>query len=1340
MLKKRKMKVVTLVFILIISLILPTIMGYAVESETIEITQDTATLKQIQSSILNVTVKNDGSYGAVLRNPENPSQPRSIFYSIYNIGKTRSGTIQLKGDYEASFESLPLKDFSMEGKIIKVTKEKSGIARYTLRTSIVNATPEGSDMKLEMTMENLKATPQNMGLYLHWDTKVNGQDSSPFIGIENGWVNFYDGILVTAFFKDTPHVTNADAISFGPGRIRPRMTWEEHANVIGQKTSNGDGYANAWYDPIAVGAGESRTVSFIIGGANDQGAIISEDNMSSIASKNYSPGESISLTGKVEDPDAIGNIVDVMCSLGNNNPVKLGTLDTASGAKTYDYNYTLPSDLAPGLYPLKLWVRDHLFAESNVVSANINIPANQNPSISINNPSEDHYYNSGKITISGNASDADDDDMIISASIDGNTVTDIVYGGDGNWTLEWDIDALDISDATYTDILVSADDGNSGTGTDTYIGDLILDTIKPSGNISTDISSYTKGKVKLTLTVSDDGSGIRKVKRPDNQWVVRLLSGESQSDVVSGAVYEAVYSPIDQVEYTVSQNGEYAFFVEDFVGNQNKIALNISNIDKSIPTADFTLSTDDWTNETVTIHVYGVDNGQSGIKRIKRPNNTWVSGHEASYNVSENGTYNFVIENNVGNQNTISTSVTNIDKSTPTAKFTLSTENWTNEEITIHVDGVDNGQSGIKRIKLPNNTWVSGHEASYNVSENGTYNFVVENNVGNQNTISTSVTNIDKSIPTAKFTLSTENWTNEEVTIHVNGVDNGQSGIKRIKLPNNTWVSGDKASYNVSENGTYKFVVENNAGNQNMVSTSVTNIGKSTPAAKFTLSTENWTNEEVTIHVNGVDNGQSGIKRIKLPNNTWVSGDKASYNVSENGTYKFVVENNAGNQNTVSTSIKNIDKVAPSKPVIERAPDVNDYRGVYVIKITDGEDKSSGVKETQYRLSGATEKTWTKYENPIEITVIGKTTIEAKTIDQVGNESQIVTIDVNVIKKSSSSDGGSSSSLKDVDGDIEVDKTSKNPAPTINLSEDRDGKAPVSLKTVKEMKEANKTILVKNNGVKIGFKPNSIEATVIKEELEKELDKKLDYENVEVILGAEEVSSSEKEQIIRKANLGKSTGLFQVGGKVFDLTAKVVKEKNGTKTEEKINHFNEPVEVTVDLKGSNLTQKDIEKLTAVRYERDEKGNVKPIKLGGKYDSKAKTFTFYTDTFSLYSIVKADDMLEIDLKIGKTGATVNKEIKENDVAPKIINNRTMVPVRFIAENMGAHVAWDKEIRKVTIELDGQTMSMIIDEEIEEFNVAPMIIDGRTLVPIRYVSEKLGAYVIWFPTDKKVRIVK
>ncbi|GAG76523.1 unnamed protein product, partial [marine sediment metagenome] len=99
-----------------------------------------------------------------------------------------------------------------------------------------------------------------------------------------------------------------------------------------------------------------------------------------------------------------------------------------------------------------------------------------------------------------------------------------------------------------------------------------------------------------------------------------------------------------------------------------------------------------------------------------------------------------------------------------------------------------------------------------------------------------------------------------------------------------------------------------------------------------------------------------------------------------------------------------------------------------------------------------------------------------------------------------------------------------------------------------------------------------------------------------------------------------------------------------------------------------------------------------------------------------------------------------ETKANDVAPKIINNRTMVPVRFIAENLGAEVTWNVETREVTIELDGQKMSMVIDKQMAEFDTPPMILEGRTLVPVRYVSEKLGANVMWFPKEKKVQIVK
>ncbi len=95
----------------------------------------------------------------------------------------------------------------------------------------------------------------------------------------------------------------------------------------------------------------------------------------------------------------------------------------------------------------------------------------------------------------------------------------------------------------------------------------------------------------------------------------------------------------------------------------------------------------------------------------------------------------------------------------------------------------------------------------------------------------------------------------------------------------------------------------------------------------------------------------------------------------------------------------------------------------------------------------------------------------------------------------------------------------------------------------------------------------------------------------------------------------------------------------------------------------------------------------------------------------------------------------KELKA-DVPPVIINNRTLVPVRIISENLGAHVNWDGSTRQVTVSTDSLTILMGIDYyevfingQPEPIDVAPKIINGRTMVPIRFLSEKLNLDVVW-----------
>jgi len=83
-----------------------------------------------------------------------------------------------------------------------------------------------------------------------------------------------------------------------------------------------------------------------------------------------------------------------------------------------------------------------------------------------------------------------------------------------------------------------------------------------------------------------------------------------------------------------------------------------------------------------------------------------------------------------------------------------------------------------------------------------------------------------------------------------------------------------------------------------------------------------------------------------------------------------------------------------------------------------------------------------------------------------------------------------------------------------------------------------------------------------------------------------------------------------------------------------------------------------------------------------------------------------------------------------------NNRTLVPVRFVAENLGAKVAWHEDLQRVDIALDGSYISLTIGEkkalvngEEVTFDTAAVMQNSRTYVPLRFVSEALGETVEW-----------
>ena len=99
----------------------------------------------------------------------------------------------------------------------------------------------------------------------------------------------------------------------------------------------------------------------------------------------------------------------------------------------------------------------------------------------------------------------------------------------------------------------------------------------------------------------------------------------------------------------------------------------------------------------------------------------------------------------------------------------------------------------------------------------------------------------------------------------------------------------------------------------------------------------------------------------------------------------------------------------------------------------------------------------------------------------------------------------------------------------------------------------------------------------------------------------------------------------------------------------------------------------------------------------------------------------------------------------DVQPEIVDDRVMVPMRTIFETFGAKVKWDSDTQTITAKKKSKTIQMTIgssdmtkNDETYSFDVSPIIEDGRTLVPIRAISDMLGLDVEWNEKNNTVII--
>ncbi|NPV88375.1 hypothetical protein HPY42_02440 [Coprothermobacteraceae bacterium] len=143
------------------------------------------------------------------------------------------------------------------------------------------------------------------------------------------------------------------------------------------------------------------------------------------------------------------------------------------------------------------------------------------------------------------------------------------------------------------------------------------------------------------------------------------------------------------------------------------------------------------------------------------------------------------------------------------------------------------------------------------------------------------------------------------------------------------------------------------------------------------------------------------------------------------------------------------------------------------------------------------------------------------------------------------------------------------------------------------------------------------------------------------------------------------------------------------------------------------------------------------------------FSSVTENHTINAVFEKAETL-IVLQIGKSVFTVDGMARTLDSPPVIKNSRTLLPIRAIVEALGGQVGWDANQKKVTVTLGSKTVELWIGKNTALVNgrqvmidatnpkVVPEIINGRTMLPLRFVAESLGCSVEWDGNTQTVRV--
>ncbi|RIX52168.1 hypothetical protein D3P08_14455 [Paenibacillus nanensis] len=536
-------------------------------------------------------------------------------------------------------------------------------------------------------------------------------------------------------------------------------------------------------------------------------------------------------------------------------------------------------------------------------------------------------------------------------------------------------------------------------------------TVPTSPSINRSTTSWSSTDVTFTLTGASDGSG-SGIQRQE----FSLLGATS----LGWTTYTGTVTITAQGETTIQARSV------DNVGHVSNIQSTVVFIDRTSPTVPaVTLSETNWSNADVTVTIApGIDMGGAGVSRTEyrlsgATNSSWAT-YNGPIKISADG--QTVIEartvDRAGNISTSRTATAKVDKTQPTAPtVTHNAGVWTNAaSVSVTVAAGSDATSGAARTEYSlsgatTRAWTA-YAAPVAISAEGqtTVHARTIDNAGNVSSTGTSTVSIDRTAPSLPvITPNDSGWSATNLNVSITGADTG-SGVMLIEYKLSGATTQNWRTYtvpiNITNDGQTVVAarVVDRAGNVSSEALATQSIDKKAPdAPTLTPETTEWSpaaSVKVTAAA-GADTGGSGADRVEYSLSGATTLGWTDYSVpitiTSEGTTTVIARtvDLAGNVgNTASTSVR-LDRTKPAAPAV--ASSSADWTSSDVtMTVTGGSDALSGVKRTEYRLTGATTLDWTTYTGTVTISAEGSTVLEARVVDNAGNASPAVSASARV--------------------------------------------------------------------------------------------------------------------------------------------------------------------------------------------------------------------------------------------------------------------------------------------------------------------------------------------------------